>query len=53
MQGVPGAYTAVFGPGDLAANRAHAAGEYVEVADLERYAAAIDRVLVQFSRFES
>jgi acetylornithine deacetylase/succinyl-diaminopimelate desuccinylase-like protein len=53
MQGVPGAYTAVFGPGDLAANRAHAPGEYVEVADLERYAAAIGRVLVQFSRSES
>jgi acetylornithine deacetylase/succinyl-diaminopimelate desuccinylase-like protein len=53
MQGVPGAYTAVFGPGDLAANRAHAAGEFVEVADLERYAEAIGRVLVQFSRFES
>ncbi|GGN86219.1 hypothetical protein GCM10010112_67500 [Actinoplanes lobatus] len=53
MQGVPGAHTAVFGPGDLAANRAHAAGEYVDVADLERYAAAIGRVLVQFSRTES
>lgn len=53
MQGVPGAYTAVFGPGDLAANRAHASGEFVEVAELDRYAEAVGLLLAQFSRSES
>jgi acetylornithine deacetylase/succinyl-diaminopimelate desuccinylase-like protein len=50
MDGVAGAYTAVYGPGDLGANRAHAAGEYIELDDLERFADGIARILVQFAR---
>jgi acetylornithine deacetylase/succinyl-diaminopimelate desuccinylase-like protein len=45
LAGVPGAYTAVYGPGDLAANHAHAAGEYAELAELERFADGISRLL--------
>ncbi|MFE6520806.1 M20/M25/M40 family metallo-hydrolase [Streptomyces sp. NPDC057794] len=43
---VPDCYTAVFGPGDLDTNRAHAAGEYADLADLDRYAGEIARLLV-------
>jgi acetylornithine deacetylase/succinyl-diaminopimelate desuccinylase-like protein len=37
--------TVVFGPGDLAANHAHAAGEFAELAELESYADDIARLL--------
>lgn len=43
--GRPGTTTVVFGPGDLAANNAHAAGEFAELAELERYAADVARLL--------
>lgn len=45
MQGVPGTYTAVYGPGRLDANHAHAEGEFADLADLEAYAAGIARLL--------
>ncbi|WP_051798779.1 M20/M25/M40 family metallo-hydrolase [Catenuloplanes japonicus] len=48
--GVPGAYTAVFGPGDLAGNRAHADGEFAELRDLDEHARAVARLLVAFAR---
>ncbi|MGH3827578.1 MAG: M20/M25/M40 family metallo-hydrolase [Pseudonocardiaceae bacterium] len=50
MNGVPGTFTAVLGPGDLAANHAHARGEFAELAELERFAADVARILVSFSR---
>jgi acetylornithine deacetylase/succinyl-diaminopimelate desuccinylase-like protein len=50
MHDVPGAFTAVLGPGDLAANHAHAPGEFVELTDLERFATAVARVLISFGR---
>jgi acetylornithine deacetylase/succinyl-diaminopimelate desuccinylase-like protein len=50
MERVPGTYTAVYGPGELGANRAHAAGEYVDLEDLERYADGVARILVQLAR---
>jgi acetylornithine deacetylase/succinyl-diaminopimelate desuccinylase-like protein len=46
MAHVPDGYTAVFGPGDLDTNHAHAAGEYVDLDDLDRYADEIARILV-------
>ncbi|WP_371574578.1 M20/M25/M40 family metallo-hydrolase [Streptomyces sp. NBC_01314] len=46
MDGVPDSYTAVFGPGDLHTNHAHADGEYADLDDLDRYADDIARVLV-------
>lgn len=49
LQGLPETYTVVYGPGDLGANNAHAAGEYADLAELERYAADIARVLACFS----
>ncbi len=45
-----GAYTVVLGPGTLDANRAHAAGEFAELAELERFAAAVARILLAFAR---
>jgi len=50
MNGVPGAYAAVFGPGDLAVNNAHAAGEYADSIELEAFAAGVARLLVAFAR---
>lgn len=50
MQDVPGVFTAIYGPGDLAANNAHAPGEYVEQAELERFAADVARLLACFAR---
>jgi acetylornithine deacetylase/succinyl-diaminopimelate desuccinylase-like protein len=50
MNGVPGAFTAVLGPGDLAANHAHAHGEFADLTDLERFAADVARILVRFAR---
>jgi acetylornithine deacetylase/succinyl-diaminopimelate desuccinylase-like protein len=53
MDGLPGTFTAVFGPGDLAANHAHAAGEFADLAELERFAADVARLLVSFSRSQA
>jgi len=49
MDGVPDAYTAVFGPGDLAANQAHAPGEFASVSELDEFAAGICRILLGFT----
>ncbi|SER43752.1 M20/M25/M40 family metallo-hydrolase [Actinokineospora terrae] len=49
MAGVSGAATAVLGPGDLAANNAHAEGEFVAVADLAGFADQVSRVLRTFA----
>jgi acetylornithine deacetylase/succinyl-diaminopimelate desuccinylase-like protein len=46
---VPGAGTVVLGPGSLAANNAHADGEFADLADLEDFAAVMARVLTTFA----
>ena len=45
-----GALTVVLGPGDLAANHAHAAGEFAELTELERFAADVARLLGLLAR---
>jgi acetylornithine deacetylase/succinyl-diaminopimelate desuccinylase-like protein len=50
MSAIPDTYTVVLGPGDLAANNAHAAGEYVDARDLDAFAVAVAEVLVAFAR---
>lgn len=47
--GRPGSYTVVAGPGDLAANNAHADDEHVAVADLAGYARRIAALLTRFT----
>ncbi|HET9381074.1 MAG TPA: M20/M25/M40 family metallo-hydrolase, partial [Streptomyces sp.] len=47
--GLDGAYTVVLGPGDLAANRAHAPGEHVDLADLEDFAGVVHRLVTRFA----
>jgi acetylornithine deacetylase/succinyl-diaminopimelate desuccinylase-like protein len=47
---VPDTYTAVYGPGRLDANRAHAEGEFAELTELEAFAAGIARILVGYAR---
>ena len=49
MDGVEGAFTAVCGPGDLVRNNAHAQGEFVDLAELERFASGVAGVLVEFA----
>ncbi|MFH8659222.1 M20/M25/M40 family metallo-hydrolase [Streptomyces afghaniensis] len=46
MADVPDSYTAVFGPGDLDTNHAHAPGEHVDLEALDRYADEVARILV-------
>jgi hypothetical protein len=48
--GRPGALTMVLGPGDLAANHAHATGEFAELEELERFAADVARLLSLLAR---
>ncbi|MFI9788457.1 M20/M25/M40 family metallo-hydrolase [Kitasatospora sp. NPDC051984] len=48
--GLPDAFTVVLGPGDLGANRAHAEGEFADLAQLDGFAAAVARLLVAFAR---
>lgn len=48
LHGVPDTGTVVLGPGSLAANNAHADGEFADLADLEDFAAAMARVLTTF-----
>ncbi|MDT0270795.1 M20/M25/M40 family metallo-hydrolase, partial [Streptomyces sp. DSM 44915] len=43
-------FTGVLGPGSLADNHAHAAGEFVDRADLDAFAELIARTLVAFAR---
>ncbi|WP_062210051.1 M20/M25/M40 family metallo-hydrolase [Streptomyces sp. NBRC 109706] len=50
LAGVDDSYTAVFGPGDLDANQAHAEGEFADAADLEHYAGGVARLLDRFAR---
>ena len=52
MHGVPGTSTAVFGPGSLGHNNAHAAGEFADLAELELFARDIARLLHCFARNE-
>ncbi|MGQ5637660.1 MULTISPECIES: M20/M25/M40 family metallo-hydrolase [unclassified Streptomyces] len=47
--GLDDAFTAVLGPGDLAANRAHAPGEFVALADLEEFAGVVRRLVTFFA----
>ncbi|MGV9628521.1 M20/M25/M40 family metallo-hydrolase [Streptomyces sp. NPDC003487] len=47
--GLDDAFTTVLGPGDLAANRAHAPGEFVDLADLEDFAGVIHRLVTLFA----
>ncbi|GLW73300.1 hypothetical protein Kpho02_55990 [Kitasatospora phosalacinea] len=44
------AFTVVLGPGDLGANRAHAAGEFAEAEQLDGFASAVARLLAAFAR---
>ncbi|MFE0777292.1 M20/M25/M40 family metallo-hydrolase [Streptomyces sp. NPDC058861] len=48
-EGLPDAFTTVFGPGSLDANRAHAAGEFVDLADLEAFADRTAALLTAFA----
>jgi sugar phosphate isomerase/epimerase/acetylornithine deacetylase/succinyl-diaminopimelate desuccinylase-like protein len=45
----PDAFTAVIGPGDLAANCAHADGEHAELAELEAFAGDVARIVAAFA----
>lgn len=49
-EGRPDALTVVLGPGDLAGNHAHAAGEFAELVELERFAADVARLLSRLAR---
>jgi hypothetical protein len=49
MSQVPGACTVVLGPGDLAANNAHADGEFAGAGQLADFAATVSRVLTAFT----
>lgn len=50
MHELTDAFTVVCGPGDLAGNKAHAAGEFADLADLEDFATVVARMLVAFWR---
>ncbi|MFV0138024.1 M20/M25/M40 family metallo-hydrolase [Streptomyces sp. HMX87] len=52
MDGVPGAFTTVLGPGSLDANNAHAEGEFVDLADLEAFASAVSKLLTAFAEHQ-
>ncbi|MCN9242337.1 M20/M25/M40 family metallo-hydrolase [Streptomyces sp. RY43-2] len=47
--GLEGAFTAVLGPGSLAANHAHAPGEFIDLADLEDFAGVVRRLVTSFA----
>jgi acetylornithine deacetylase/succinyl-diaminopimelate desuccinylase-like protein len=49
----PGRYVVVYGPGELAANRAHANGEFVTVADLDTYAVRLASLVRGFAAAHS
>ncbi|KDN22616.1 M20/M25/M40 family metallo-hydrolase [Amycolatopsis rifamycinica] len=49
MHDVPGTATVVLGPGDLAGNNAHAAGEFAELSQLDAFAGTVTRVLTEFA----
>ncbi|MFE6780233.1 M20/M25/M40 family metallo-hydrolase [Streptomyces sp. NPDC057702] len=50
MHDAPGAYTVVYGPGDLDANGAHAEGEHADLVDLESFATGVRALLTAFTR---
>ncbi|RSN29453.1 peptidase M20 [Amycolatopsis sp. WAC 01416] len=50
LAGVPGARTAVLGPGSLGANNAHSRGEYADVEELDRFSELVREIVVRFSR---
>nr|WP_206323801.1 M20/M25/M40 family metallo-hydrolase [Streptomyces sp. HNM0574] len=47
--GLPGTFTTVLGPGSLDLNHAHAEGEFVDLADLEEFAALVTRLVTGFA----
>lgn len=47
---VPGAATAVLGPGSLDTNNAHARGEFANVAELDEFADVVREIVVRFTR---
>ncbi|MGZ0204097.1 M20/M25/M40 family metallo-hydrolase [Streptomyces sp. RM1] len=47
--GLDGAFTAVLGPGSLAANHAHAPGEFIDLAALEDFAGVVRRLTTSFA----
>ncbi|MGY6651613.1 M20/M25/M40 family metallo-hydrolase [Amycolatopsis sp. TRM77291] len=47
---VPGTRTAVLGPGSLGGNNAHSAGEYADVAELDKFSDVVREIVVRFSR---
>jgi acetylornithine deacetylase/succinyl-diaminopimelate desuccinylase-like protein len=49
LQDVPGTATVVLGPGCLAGNNAHAAGEFAELSQLDAFADTVVRVLTEFA----
>ncbi|MFV2173556.1 M20/M25/M40 family metallo-hydrolase [Actinomadura sp. LOL_016] len=49
MSQVPGACTVVLGPGDLAADNAHADGEFARADELAGFAGAVARLLIAFT----
>jgi acetylornithine deacetylase/succinyl-diaminopimelate desuccinylase-like protein len=49
MHDVPGTFTTVLGPGSLERNHAHAPGEFVDLHDLEEFAAHVRRILLAFA----
>ncbi|MEV0618444.1 M20/M25/M40 family metallo-hydrolase [Nonomuraea sp. NPDC050404] len=49
MSEVEGACTVVLGPGDLAANHAHADGEFARATELAAFADAVTRLLIAFT----
>ncbi|TDC58670.1 M20/M25/M40 family metallo-hydrolase [Actinomadura sp. KC345] len=49
MSEVPGACTVVLGPGDLAANNAHADGEFAGAGELADFAETVARLLTAFT----
>jgi acetylornithine deacetylase/succinyl-diaminopimelate desuccinylase-like protein len=49
MAGVPGARTVILGPGSLGVNNAHAAGEYADEAELDRFSEVVSELLVRFA----
>ncbi|AHH95183.1 M20/M25/M40 family metallo-hydrolase [Kutzneria albida] len=50
LAGVPGTCTVVLGPGSLAANNAHAEGEFADERELDRFAEVVCEILIRFAR---
>ncbi|WP_409473359.1 M20/M25/M40 family metallo-hydrolase [Streptomyces sp. HC307] len=53
MDGVPGAFTTVLGPGLLDSNNAHARGEFINLADLDAFASTVSGLLIAFAEQRS